>query len=103
MHITTAILAILATVALGIEEGIIRAPILRNPNNGNPLEIAKRRLQSIQKRQLDKRDPFQAPLYNDQGSQYLIQVGIGSPAQTFTVTLDTGRQVACPLLFLFVF
>ncbi|KAI7889466.1 aspartic peptidase domain-containing protein [Mucor mucedo] len=102
MHITTAILAILATVALGIEEGIIRAPIIRNPNGGNPLQVAKRRLQSIQRRQLDKRDPFQAPLYNDQGSQYLIEVGIGSPAQTFAVTLDTGSadlwvpSTACP-------
>ncbi|ORY98755.1 aspartic peptidase domain-containing protein [Syncephalastrum racemosum] len=31
-----------------------------------------------------------AKLYNDQGSQYLVQVGVGSPAQDFTVTLDTG-------------
>lgn len=93
MHITTAILAILATVALGIEEGIIRAPIIRNPNQGDPLQVARKRFQAIQKRQLGKRDPFQAPLYNDQGSQYLIEVGIGSPVQTFAVTLDTGRQV----------
>lgn len=40
---------------------------------------------------LEKRDPFQSSLYNDEGSQYLIQVGIGTPAQNFTVTLDTGR------------
>lgn len=39
-----------------------------------------------------KRDgPFSAQLYNDQGSEYLIQVAIGTPPQKFTVTLDTGR------------
>ncbi|CDH50446.1 cathepsin e1 [Lichtheimia corymbifera JMRC:FSU:9682] len=40
--------------------------------------------------QFDKRDPFSTPLYNDQGSQYLVSVGIGTPPQNFTVTLDTG-------------
>lgn len=39
-----------------------------------------------------KRDgSFSAQLYNDQGSEYLIQVAIGTPPQNFTVTLDTGR------------
>lgn len=41
--------------------------------------------------QFNKRDPFSTPLYNDQGSQYLVSVGIGTPPQNFTVTLDTGR------------
>ncbi|KAI7875476.1 acid protease [Lichtheimia hyalospora FSU 10163] len=40
--------------------------------------------------QFDKRDPFSTGLYNDQGSQYLVAVGIGTPPQNFTVTLDTG-------------
>jgi hypothetical protein len=40
---------------------------------------------------LIKRDPFQTSLYNDDGSQYLINVNIGTPAQTFSVALDTGR------------
>ncbi|KAI9287202.1 aspartic peptidase domain-containing protein [Umbelopsis sp. AD052] len=39
---------------------------------------------------LIKRDPFQTSLYNDDGSQYLINVNIGTPAQTFSVALDTG-------------
>lgn len=93
MKITAAILVIVAsaTFALANEDGIIRAPIIRNPNQGNALEIARKRYQLMQKRQLDKRDEFTAPLYNDQGSQYLINVDIGSPAQTFAVTLDTGR------------
>lgn len=103
MQITTAIFALLATARLAsaneettaatFENGI-RTPIVRNPRLGNPLEVAKKRYQLIQKRnahQFDKRDPYQAALYNDQGSQYLINVGIGTPNQTFAVTLDTGR------------
>lgn len=44
-----------------------------------------------QKIGLTKRDSFNASLYNDEGSQYLIDVSIGTPAQSFSVTLDTGR------------
>lgn len=92
MKITAAILVIVATLALASEDGVIRAPIIRNPRQGNALEVARKRYQSMQKRMLERRaDEFQAPLYNDQGSQYLINVDIGSPAQTFAVTLDTGR------------
>lgn len=92
MKITAAILVIVATLALALEDGVIRAPIIRNPRQGNALEVARKRYQSMQKRQLERRaDEFPAPLYNDQGSQYLINVDIGSPAQTFAVTLDTGR------------
>ncbi|KAI8149029.1 aspartic peptidase domain-containing protein [Fennellomyces sp. T-0311] len=47
-------------------------------------------------------------LYNDEGSEYLIRVGVGSPPQNFTLALDTGSadlwipssqcpQDACPL------
>lgn len=32
-----------------------------------------------------------AQLYNDEGSEYLVRVGIGTPPQNFTVALDTGR------------
>jgi hypothetical protein len=32
-----------------------------------------------------------AKMYNDEGSQYLVRVGIGNPIQNFTVALDTGR------------
>ncbi|KAG2237811.1 hypothetical protein INT48_002112, partial [Thamnidium elegans] len=75
-----------ATLALASEDGIIRAPIIRNPRQGNALEVARKRYQAMQKRA----DGYGAPLFNDQGSQYLINVDIGSPAQTFAVTLDTG-------------
>ncbi|KAI9365706.1 aspartic peptidase domain-containing protein [Pilaira anomala] len=86
MKITAAILVIVATLTLAEEEkGIIRAPIIRNPRQGNALEVARKRYQSMQ-----KRAEYNAPLYNDQGSQYLINVDIGTPSQTFAVTLDTG-------------
>lgn len=30
-------------------------------------------------------------LYNNDGAEYLINIGIGTPIQNFTVSLDTGR------------
>ena len=95
MHlIAAATLTLLAstTLAASTQEKIVRTPIIRNPHLGNPLEEARKKYNLITKRQqLDKRAEHNAPLYNDQGSQYLVQVGIGTPAQNFTVTLDTGR------------
>lgn len=58
---------------------LLRAPLRRNPKSFTT------------NRFLNKRDPFQAPMYNDEGNQYLISISIGTPAQEFTVTLDTGR------------
>ncbi|KAI8890249.1 acid protease [Backusella circina FSU 941] len=84
--IATAIACISAETNDRQVDGIIRAPIIRNPNV-NLLEVAKRRYQRLQKRD---GGVFNGSLYNDQGSQYLIEVGIGNPAQTFPVTLDTG-------------
>lgn len=41
---------------------------------------------------LQKRDNIPIiPLYNANAKEYLIEIGIGSPAQLFNVTLDTGR------------
>jgi hypothetical protein len=65
---------------------MLRAPILRKSSRAEFLSTSLSK-----KRSLEKRDPFQAALYNDDGSQYLIQIGVGTPAQNFTVTLDTGR------------
>ncbi|KAI7904813.1 aspartic peptidase domain-containing protein [Cokeromyces recurvatus] len=95
MQITAAIFAIIATATLAVattkEDGIIRASIIRNPLHGNLLQVAKKKHELLTKRGLHKRaDVFRSPLYNEQGSQYLIQVGIGTPPQNFTVTLDTG-------------
>ncbi|CAO3638770.1 unnamed protein product [Mucor fragilis] len=96
MKITVAILALVAAIhasealASDSEKGILRSTIIKNPRQSNPLEVARKRYQILNKRKLDKRDPFNAALYNDQGSQYLIDVGIGTPPQHFAVTLDTG-------------
>lgn len=39
-----------------------------------------------------KRDNIPAiPLFNANAREYLIEIGLGSPAQMFNVTLDTGR------------
>ncbi|KAG1467773.1 hypothetical protein G6F56_004225 [Rhizopus delemar] len=82
--ITLAIITFLAAITAATE-GIIRAPITRNHDLRNTLAFAKKRNQHF-----SKRDTFDAALYNDQGSQYLVEVSVGSPAQKFIVTLDTG-------------
>ena len=54
---------------------MIRLPITRK-SRPDPIIAA------MQKRsKLSKRDPFLASLYNDQGSQYLIDISVGTPAQ----------------------
>ncbi|KAI7854969.1 aspartic peptidase domain-containing protein [Circinella umbellata] len=66
---------------------LLRLPLIRNPYSTDILEAARRKHGKV----LNKRaDTFTTKLYNDQGSQYLVQVGIGTPPQNFTVTLDTG-------------
>lgn len=94
MKISLAIVALIsafATVQANEQAGIIRSTIKRNPNQGNVLEVARKRIKVLSK-QLEKRDTtFDASLYNDQGSQYIIDVSIGTPPQNFSVTLDTGR------------
>ncbi|KAI8882876.1 acid protease [Backusella circina FSU 941] len=66
------------------KNGIIRAPILRNDKD--LFTLARQKYTKLNRRA----GVYNAPLYNDQGSQYLIEVGIGSPPQKFPVTLDTG-------------
>ncbi|ORZ21107.1 aspartic peptidase domain-containing protein [Absidia repens] len=95
---TMALLQVDAAAISDSTNSLLRAPILRKSSRAEYLasSIEKR------KRSLDKRDPFQAALYNDDGSQYLIEIGVGTPAQNFTVTLDTGSadlwipSTACP-------
>lgn len=64
---------------------VIKAPILRI-NQPDPIISAAQERNGI-----DKRGSFSSSLYNDAGSQYIIEVSIGTPAQNFSVTLDTGR------------
>lgn len=84
--------------AIADSNPILRAPILRKSSRA---ELLASSIEN-RKRSLNKRDPFQAALYNDDGSQYLIEIGVGTPAQNFTVTLDTGSadlwipSTACP-------
>ncbi|KAG2179228.1 hypothetical protein INT43_002078 [Umbelopsis isabellina] len=85
MHISSslALLCSVAAVALAapVEEEVNAKPLLRVPFK----KVAK-----PNGHRLTKRDPFQSSLYNDNGSQYLINVDIGTPAQNFSVALDTG-------------
>ncbi|KAI9028887.1 aspartic peptidase domain-containing protein [Phycomyces nitens] len=73
-----------ATIAHA-DSPVIRFPLIRSPIRLNPLEAARQRHANILKRNAPT-----GRLYNDQSSQYLIEVGVGTPAQKFTVTFDTG-------------
>jgi hypothetical protein len=85
MKIQIAIIVVATSVGIINADGIIRAPIIRKDND--LLELARKRYNKLNRRA----DTYNTPLYNDQGSQYLIEVGIGTPPQKFPVTLDTGR------------
>ncbi|CAO3597542.1 unnamed protein product [Absidia cylindrospora] len=77
--------------------GFVRMPIIRKPHNMDILKTARLRQNNrdalfphlLQKRQQSS-STYQAPLYNDQGSQYLVSISVGTPPQNFSVTLDTG-------------
>ncbi|KAL9538550.1 hypothetical protein MBANPS3_010850 [Mucor bainieri] len=80
---TSSLVAAAAAPSNG-EKKLLRVPISRKVRP-DPV------ISSIQQKSgLSKRDPFTASLYNDAGSQYLIDVSIGTPPQNFSVTLDTG-------------
>ncbi|EPB81610.1 hypothetical protein HMPREF1544_11655 [Mucor circinelloides 1006PhL] len=94
INIQSAILLLLGTSLLTVnanaaavsnsEKKILRVPISRKVRPDPVISSIQ------QKTGLSKRDPFTASLYNDAGSQYLIDVSIGTPPQNFSVTLDTG-------------
>lgn len=79
--------AVFASASVIQEPPLLRLPLIRNPHSKDILAAARLKHLRLDKRQ----DAYTTKLYNDQGSQYLVQVGIGTPPQNFTVTFDTGR------------
>lgn len=57
------------------------------PNGTIHLPIFKNERVKINKRS----EVHHAMLYNNDGSEYLVNIGIGTPIQNFSVSLDTGR------------
>ncbi|KAG2218086.1 hypothetical protein INT45_004835 [Circinella minor] len=72
-----------ASISKDTSSSVIRLPLKKSARN---LDV----ITAQRKRSIEKREPFKTTLYNDGGSQYLVDVGIGTPLQNFTVTLDTG-------------
>ncbi|KAI9275502.1 aspartic peptidase domain-containing protein [Phascolomyces articulosus] len=65
--------------------GVVRLPLIRNANG----QLAQ--IRRYEATPLDKRgETTRASLYNAIGREYLIEVGVGTPAQNFNLTLDTG-------------
>lgn len=50
-------------------------------------------IHNIQKRSIDQKNNsnYKSLLYNDDGTEYLISISVGTPPQDFRVALDTGR------------
>jgi hypothetical protein len=86
MLISTSLLLVCSAVA-----AVVAAPTDEYTGGKRIVRVPFKKVARPNGHRLTKRDPFQTTLYNDDGSQYLITVNIGTPAQTFTVALDTGR------------
>ncbi|KAI9488759.1 aspartic peptidase domain-containing protein [Zychaea mexicana] len=84
-----------AAVVPPSDGGVVRLPLIRSANG----QLAQ--LKHLESTPLDKREA-RASLYNAFGREYLIEVGVGTPAQMFNLTLDTGSaelwipSTACP-------
>ncbi|KAI8883776.1 acid protease [Backusella circina FSU 941] len=92
MYISTTTLTVVITLVSSIygytikNDNLLRVPVKRT-SRPDPVISAFQKQHGI-----DKRDSYIASLFNDMGSQYLIEVSIGTPGQNFTVTLDTGSS-----------
>lgn len=64
---------------------LLRLPIKRREN------IAAAAATTRKHGKFGKRANNDISLYNANGKEYLIEIGIGTPPQFFNVTLDTGR------------
>lgn len=88
MLISSSLLLVLSAATAAV----VAAPTTDNyTNNKRILRVPFEKVARPNGNRLTKRDPFQTSLYNDDGSQYLINVNIGTPPQSFSVALDTGR------------
>ncbi|KAI7886067.1 acid protease [Lichtheimia hyalospora FSU 10163] len=95
------VLLILLVVSRLLDADTIRLPIYKQ-------HTWKSKRFSYHQKKLDIRstpantDTSKASLYNDAGSEYLVTVGVGTPAQKFLVALDTGSadlwvpSISCP-------
>jgi hypothetical protein len=72
----------IAVVLLGLDATTVTKPI--------HIPIKKRHGRTSPSYTLSKRDN-NIPLYNDLGQVYLAQVSVGTPAQNFTLIIDTQR------------
>lgn len=70
-----------AAVPVTENNNVIRLPLVRNENG---------QLAHLKRGMLEKRADKQA-LYNAVGREYMVEIGVGTPAQKFNLTLDTGR------------
>ena len=88
MLISSSLLLVLSAAA-----AVVAAPTTVDDytNNKRIIRVPFEKVARPNGNRLTKRDPFQTSLYNDEGSQYLINVNIGTPPQSFSVALDTGR------------
>ena len=66
----------------------IRFPIIKHPTSSYRHE--KRQSNNITT-VTPRPTTEKSKLYNDEASEYLIRVGVGTPPQNFTLALDTGR------------
>ncbi|KAI7854970.1 aspartic peptidase domain-containing protein [Circinella umbellata] len=89
MLYTFLLLLVILFLAESTTATTIRLPIIKRPISSNRYE--KRQNSNITT--VTPRPTIESTkLYNDEGSEYLIRVGIGTPPQNFTLALDTGSS-----------
>jgi len=93
MFISSSVVLLCSTIA------VIAAAPTKHDNSKRLIRVPFEKVAKPNGHRFTKRDPFQTSLYNDNGSQYLVNVNIGTPGQNFSVALDTGRCVASPPLY----
>ncbi|KAG0173294.1 hypothetical protein DFQ28_005959 [Apophysomyces sp. BC1034] len=90
MHITSCLL-ILALAASSATVHAYPSTVDGSKFIRTPMYRTKHAL-DVNESSFDKRDPFKTALYNYLGSQYFIELGVGTPPQKFIVAIDTGSS-----------